>query len=193
MPGSPHDLRLLFLALFLALSSGVSVRGEGAPPPAPLTDFAGVYAYRNGTTVALVPAGQELVAVLDGGRWQGRQLVSQGWIQRSTEPVTRMGSRQYGYFWWHQSFGVPVAGRTENVDTILASGNGGEKNYIVPSLELGGGVTGGDYNPSEDSPPNAIMESILLPELLAKGPSVPPSASPPASRTAPPAAGTGRG
>lgn len=78
-------------------------------------------------------------------------------------------------------------------DLILASGNGGQKIYIVPSLKLVAVFTGGNYNASEDSPPNAIMESVILPELLAKGPSAPPSASPPASRTAPPAAGRDRG
>src|SRR6476661_7055759 len=47
------------LALLLALLASEPT------PPAPLTDFAGVYAYRDGMTVALVPKRQELVAIVD--------------------------------------------------------------------------------------------------------------------------------
>ena len=39
--------------------------------------------------------------VLDGGRWQGRQVVSESWIEASTVPRIdpRPGSQRYGYLW----------------------------------------------------------------------------------------------
>nr|WP_244114838.1 serine hydrolase [Burkholderia cepacia] len=35
--------------------------------------------------------------VLDGGRWQGRQVVPQAWIAQMTSP---RGSAHFGYYWW---------------------------------------------------------------------------------------------
>ncbi len=100
------------------------------------------------------------------GVWNGRRLVSRSWVERSTSPLTQIGSRKYGYFWWRQSFTIQHGGQTQIVHTILASGNGGQKIYIVPSLDLVAVFTGGNYNTANDSPPNAIMGDIILPELL---------------------------
>jgi len=104
--------------------------------------------------------------VLNGGRWQGRQLISPAWIERSTAPLTQIGSKPYGYFWWHQRFPVITVSSTQTVDTILATGNGGQKIFIVPSLQLIAVFTGGNYNSDKDTPPNEIMGNVILPELL---------------------------
>lgn len=103
---------------------------------------------------------------LNGGRWQGRQLISQDWIERSVAPLTQIGSKPYGYFWWHQRFPVITVSSTQTVDTILATGNGGQKIFIVPSLQLIAVFTGGNYNSDKDTPPNEIMGNVILPELL---------------------------
>jgi CubicO group peptidase (beta-lactamase class C family) len=108
------------------------------------------------------------VMVLDKGRWRRRQIISRGWIERSTEPVTRIGSKEYGYLWWRQTFPLNAGGRRQDVETILATGNGGQKIFIVPSLQLVAVFTGGSYNSIEDTPPNAIMGNVILPELLGK-------------------------
>ena len=55
---------------------------------------------------------------------------------------------------------------TREVDTILASGNGGQKIFIVPSYGLVAVFTGGNYNSERDTPPNEIMSSIVLPAIL---------------------------
>jgi CubicO group peptidase (beta-lactamase class C family) len=104
------------------------------------------------------------VMVHDKGRWQGRQIVSREWIERSTLERSRIGSRGYGYLWWWQTFTV----NGKEVRALLATGNGGQKIYIVPSLELVAVFTGGAYNSPQDSPPNAIMADVLLPELLGR-------------------------
>jgi CubicO group peptidase (beta-lactamase class C family) len=106
------------------------------------------------------------ILFLDGGEWRGRRIISRAWVERSTRPLTRIGSRRYGYLWWRQGFRVAVGDREHTVDTILASGNGGQKIYVVPSLRLVAVFTGGNYNAVEDSPPNDIMGSVLLPQLL---------------------------
>jgi CubicO group peptidase (beta-lactamase class C family) len=109
------------------------------------------------------------VMVHDKGRWQGRQIVSQDWIERSTRERSRIGSRGYGYLWWWQTFTVASGGagsQSREVRVLVATGNGGQKIYIVPSLELVAVFTGGTYNSPQDSPPNAIMADVILPELL---------------------------
>ena len=47
---------------------------------------------------------------------------------------------------------------------VVATGNGGQKIYLVPSLDLVVVMTGGNYN--TESPAMAIMAKELLPALL---------------------------
>jgi CubicO group peptidase (beta-lactamase class C family) len=50
------------------------------------------------------------------------------------------------------------------VNMIVATGNGGQKIYIVPSLDLIVVMTGGSYNKS--SPSMTIMAREILPAML---------------------------
>jgi CubicO group peptidase (beta-lactamase class C family) len=63
--------------------------------------------------------------VLNGGIWDGRRIVSQEWITRSTAPridwVSPHGIR-YGYYWWI----APEA------DAFAASGHGGQYILVMP-------------------------------------------------------------
>jgi len=52
------------------------------------------------------------------------------------------------------------------VDTIMLSGNGGQKVFIVPSLDLIAVFTGTAFN--RESPTNDMMAGVLLPGLLEK-------------------------
>lgn len=107
------------------------------------------------------------VLFLDGGRWRGRQVVSRAWVERSTRGVSRMGSRAYGYFWWRQPFDVTTPAGRRRFEIVNASGNGGQKIYIIPELESVIVFTGSAYN-NEHTPPNAIMEELLLPALVTR-------------------------
>ena len=99
------------------------------------------------------------------GRWEGRQVVSAGWVRASTAEHARIGDQGYGYYWWHQWLSVPTGSGNQRVDMVVASGNGGQKIYLVPSLDLVAVFTGGAYN-AGNSPPNAVMRNVLLPALL---------------------------
>jgi CubicO group peptidase (beta-lactamase class C family) len=98
------------------------------------------------------------------GSWNGRQVISADWVARSTKQWSTVGDQRYGYFWWHQWVNAPAPGGMRHVDMVVATGNGGQKIYLVPSLDLVVVLTGGNYN--AQSPATAIMARELLPALL---------------------------
>jgi CubicO group peptidase (beta-lactamase class C family) len=69
--------------------------------------------------------------VATGGRWQGRQLISQAWIEESTQTLPQTVSSfagrpaTYGYLWWGLPEGV-----------ITASGARGQWIFAVPDRQL---------------------------------------------------------
>ncbi|MBC7919035.1 MAG: serine hydrolase, partial [Rhodoferax sp.] len=68
---------------------------------------------------------------LDGGRWQGKQVVSADWVRQSLKPSARMeDGTDYGYLWWlHQ---LQVGER--KFATYAMNGAGGNTVQIVPDL-----------------------------------------------------------
>jgi CubicO group peptidase (beta-lactamase class C family) len=78
----------------------------------------------------------------DGGRWQGRQVVSETWIRQSTQRLVRppwtFGAHavDYGYLWWILSLADPMNPRPATGDVITASGAQGQWIFAVPSLGL---------------------------------------------------------
>ena len=105
------------------------------------------------------------------GIWQGRRVISASWIDAAVAKQSRVDDSDYGLGIWHRWYGVPTAGGTHRVETIMLSGNGGQKVYIVPSLELVVVFTGGSFN--VESPVNTLMARVLLPALLDTGPAAP--------------------
>ncbi len=75
--------------------------------------------------------------VLDDGIHDGRQVVSSEWIRASLQPRLDISDSDpyasgYGYYWYHQTF--LLNGRL--IDVSFASGNGGNKIYVIPELDL---------------------------------------------------------
>jgi hypothetical protein len=62
-------------------------------------------------------------------------------------------------------FNVELPGGAQQVVVIAAQGNGGQKIYIAPEYHLVAVFTGGGYN-AESTPPNTIMEKMILPRLM---------------------------
>jgi CubicO group peptidase (beta-lactamase class C family) len=82
--------------------------------------------------------------MVDGGRWNGRPIVSAAWATKSTSRHTEIGKSAYGYLWWLADF--PWQGRT--VQAFYAGGNGGQVVMGIPELHLVIGFFGGNYNDS---------------------------------------------
>ncbi|WP_154374866.1 serine hydrolase domain-containing protein [Pseudoduganella rivuli] len=81
--------------------------------------------------------------VLQRGQWQGRQLLPAAWVDEAIRPHVDTGDgRQYGYHWWLGK--VDAIGRPHQ--WVGAIGNGGQRLYIVPALDLAVAITAGAYN-----------------------------------------------
>ncbi|HTP39318.1 MAG TPA: alpha,alpha-trehalase TreF [Steroidobacteraceae bacterium] len=103
----------------------------------------------------------------NGGRWHGRQVLSEAWVKASLAPQSRLEDTDYGYFWWRPWLNVSTPQGEQHVTINAAQGNGGQKIYLVPQYQLVAVFTAGDYN-SGGSPPNRIMAQVILPRLIAK-------------------------
>jgi CubicO group peptidase (beta-lactamase class C family) len=84
---------------------------------------------------------------LDRGEHHGRRIVSAGWIQRSLSAQVSISSVDpyadaYGFMWYTKS--EIVDGRPTTVH--FASGNGGNKIYIVPASRLVIAITSSAYD-----------------------------------------------
>jgi CubicO group peptidase (beta-lactamase class C family) len=85
--------------------------------------------------------------MLNGGTVNGKRLVSQAWIARSVKNQVSISDSDpyadfYGYMWYTKA--EPF--RNGTIDVHFASGNGGNKIYIVPSLHMVVGITSSAYN-----------------------------------------------
>ncbi len=89
--------------------------------------------------------------VLERGNWRGPQIVSSSWIEESTTPrLSGKGSMfdspeditSYGYLWW---LGRSPAEHPER-DIIAGVGNGGQRLYILPRLDVVIATTAGLYD-----------------------------------------------
>ena len=105
--------------------------------------------------------------VLDGGRWQGRQLVPAAWIAEATRPHLATSVRLpgdtarsfgYGYQWWTGS--VPSQGQP--LPWSAGFGNGGQRLYTVPALGLVVAISAGGYGSAAiNASVHALFERIV--------------------------------
>jgi CubicO group peptidase (beta-lactamase class C family) len=101
----------------------------------------------------------------DGGLWHGRRIISESWVRTSLAEHSHVDGVSYGYFWWRHAFDVKTTSGSQQIVVAAAQGNGGQKIFIVPQYDLVAVFTAGGYN-AESTPPNTIMEKIILPRLM---------------------------
>lgn len=80
------------------------------------------------------------------GTWAGAQLVPADWIDTMTTPHIVADARYgYGLQWWVRTY--PVGGAPVRVAEAI--GNGGQRVFVAPTLNLVVALTGGDYGSPE--------------------------------------------
>lgn len=90
----------------------------------------------------------------NGGRWNSRQIVPARWIGDTMRPhlptsihfmSIKDGAVNYGYQWWNGS--VDWHGRI--LQWSAAIGNGGQRIFVVPELDVTIVITAGDYGSAD--------------------------------------------
>jgi CubicO group peptidase (beta-lactamase class C family) len=97
---------------------------------------------------------------LNGGVWDGKQVVSAEWVAESTREQVSLGEVEgYGYQWW-----VPgsLSGLYE------ARGRGGQRIIIWPEKDIIVVTTGGGFEPGELAP--FILEALQSDDALPENP-----------------------
>lgn len=83
---------------------------------------------------------------LNNGRAGERQLVSQEWIKRSLAPIVSISAvdryaDSYGYMWYTKTHTV----KRQSIVVHFASGNGGNKIYLIPRYRMVIGIASAAY------------------------------------------------
>src|SRR3984893_7538933 len=101
---------------------------------------------------------------LNGGRWQGRQVISEAWVRRSVSPhANAREDTDYGYLWWLQTF--HVNGRS--IPTYGMYGTGGNKLYILPDQGIVAVVTTTNFKvPGAGALTDNLFTSLIVPAVL---------------------------
>ena len=80
--------------------------------------------------------------MLDGGRWNGQQILSRAWVARTLAPHASLhGPNDYGYGWYRATY--ESGGRA--YATYQAAGNGGQLLIVMPDLDLVMMITAANY------------------------------------------------
>lgn len=98
--------------------------------------------------------------VLNKGQWRGQQIVPADWIAASLQPRINTGiaDYQYGYLWWLG----PVDWRGRSLRWGAAFGNGGQRIFVVPDLDMTVVITAGAYGDPQIAPRvNAYFKDII--------------------------------
>ncbi|QIG47851.1 serine hydrolase [Nordella sp. HKS 07] len=138
--------------------------------PLGIRDFEWVKMPGNGETAAasglrLRPRDMAKIGelVLRRGLWNGRRVISQGWIDESTRTYMRnfdsFASIGYGYQWWTDY--EEKGGRRSS--WIYAVGLGGQRIYIHPEFDLVVVITAGFYaEDRQDFLPYDIFDKYVI-------------------------------
>jgi CubicO group peptidase (beta-lactamase class C family) len=111
------------------------------------------------------------VMMLHGGKVGEHAVVPADWAARCVTPIVSVDEmRRYGYQWFvlDIAFGKPkgwAPGRLERM--WLAQGEGGQRLFIIPALELVIAITAGNYFKEDQGiPPTRILREVVLASVL---------------------------
>jgi Beta-lactamase class C and other penicillin binding proteins len=100
---------------------------------------------------------------LDGGRWQGRQVLPPAWVTAMLTPHAQAREdAEYGYLWWRFHFTLG------GVDTPVwaMSGNGGNYVFVVPSRGVVAVITSQAFNERMAHPQSqGLFRDVVLKAL----------------------------
>ncbi|WP_426197444.1 serine hydrolase domain-containing protein [Massilia sp. DWR3-1-1] len=101
---------------------------------------------------------------LNGGRWDGKQVIAADWVRRSIAPQANAREGfDYGYLWWLQSF--KVDGRA--VNSYSMAGSGGNKVFVLPGQDAVVVITTTNFQVRDAHPlSEKLLTNLILPPLM---------------------------
>lgn len=97
---------------------------------------------------------------LDGGRYQGRQLVPADWVRASVATQAKANDDvDYGYLWWKMRF--PVGGAMW--ESFAMNGSGGNSVQVFPAQRVVVVITTENFNARQ---PHQITGKLLMTKVL---------------------------
>ncbi|NJC08710.1 serine hydrolase domain-containing protein [Polymorphobacter fuscus] len=108
--------------------------------------------------------------VRNGGRANGRQIVSARWVEAMLAPRVDITADDpfadaYGYFWYRKT--QDIAGTM--IPVSFASGNGGNKIYVVPRCDLVVAITSAAYGHGYGQRRSEAILKAVLASAVASG------------------------
>ena len=114
-------------------------------------DLAGMPAAASGLRLRARDAAKFGSLFLNGGKWNGKQVIPGSWIELSTRRHFRFRPRTgpdaggefgYGYFWWYSCY--PSAAGL--IEARTAVGNGQQRIFVLPGFDMVVTIFAGRYN-----------------------------------------------
>ena len=105
--------------------------------------------------------------LLDRGRVGQHQIVPAAWLELSFKPAVRINDRrQYGYHWYVGEIAFDGLEGQRNERWFGAFGNGGQRLFVFPGLDLVVVITAGNYNQRDQgAPPARVLTEVVLPSI----------------------------
>lgn len=97
------------------------------------------------------------------GRWEGGAVVPEAWVEAALRRrvMTLPDGPAYGYQWYRGQFGFGEVAHPEL--WIGAIGNGGQRLYLLPRLDVSVAITAGSYNrPDQWVAPVRLMREVII-------------------------------
>jgi CubicO group peptidase (beta-lactamase class C family) len=107
---------------------------------------------------------------IDGGTWQGTEIVSQSWINESLQPHADLGPGNpnatwqltgYGYQWWLGFFNF----ESQQVIAHAAMGFGAQNIWVIPAYNLVIANHGNNYEGAGDGQIEDLIVRYILPAM----------------------------
>ncbi|WP_206057237.1 serine hydrolase [Nitratireductor sp. XY-223] len=122
----------------------------------------GVPSAASGLRLTLPDLGKIGRLILDGGVYNGQQVVPEAWLRESFRPRAELHQLRYGYFWWLASRGDPPS-------WVAGFGNGGQRLTVQPEFDLVVAIFAGNYNdPDAWRLPVKVIEEFMVPAVRAR-------------------------
>ena len=105
--------------------------------------------------------------LIQGGTWEGESVVPRSWLRDRIEPVAVLeDGRRFAKHWYIGRFETGSGANRRVVPWSGAIGNGGQRLFVMPELDLVAVITAGNYNVADQGRmPLMLMREIILPNL----------------------------